>query len=164
MCCDVILQSHITSSAQSLLSHNIYISSLPSAVARTSYLLMWIHQHHLYLILSSKSLHSAPLSLHPSKSLHSAQLPLDPSWSLQSAPLMLHLSWSLQSAPLMLHPSLSLHSAPLPLHSELLPPHSNRSPHSASHPLLVTTVHLTKMLSLSTVITQRLHLAMITRF
>jgi hypothetical protein len=49
-----------------------------------------------------------------------------------------------QSAPLMLYPSWS--------------------PQSASGPLLLTTVHLTKMLSLSTVMTQRLHLAMITRF
>jgi len=76
--------------------HSVHMKSVLNR-----FLLMWIHQHHLYLILSIKS-------LHPSRSLQSAPLLLQPSWSLQSAPLSLHLSKSLQSAPLMLHPSLSL--------------------------------------------------------
>jgi len=48
-----------------MLSHKIYISSLSRAVAGASYLHPCI-QHHLYLIHPSWSLHSAPLSLHPS--------------------------------------------------------------------------------------------------
>ena len=84
----------LTSSAQTLLSHNIFISSLPRAVAGTSYLLTWIH-YHLCLILSIKPLQHevhpprmpsptrAQPSLHPSRLLHRAPLPLHPSWLLQ---------------------------------------------------------------------------------
>ena len=53
----LVVNAHqsLLSSAQSLLSHNIYISSLPRAVAGTIYLLTWIH-YHFCLILSIKPL------------------------------------------------------------------------------------------------------------